>query len=178
MGGEKLTTFDAGKLIPGSPPRGRGKGVSGKHCIAFSRITPAWAGKSVFVQFYRCVSWDHPRVGGEKFRESRSLSVLRGSPPRGRGKVVGHRCVLLDVGITPAWAGKRNFSAKTKANIWDHPRVGGEKSTKQKSGGKDTGSPPRGRGKGTSTCTKFVYLRITPAWAGKRKSMYASSNTG
>ena len=25
VGGEKLTTFDAGKLIPGSPPRGRGK---------------------------------------------------------------------------------------------------------------------------------------------------------
>ena len=32
-----------------------------------------------------------------------------------------------------------------------------------------TGSPPRGRGKGTSTCTKFVYLRIIPAWAGKRR---------
>ena len=43
--GEKLTTFDAGKLIPGSPPRMRGK-VAPKNCGSSStRITPAYAGK-------------------------------------------------------------------------------------------------------------------------------------
>ena len=43
--GEKLTTFDAGKLIPGSPPRMRGKGHKKFLRQSFPGITPAYAGK-------------------------------------------------------------------------------------------------------------------------------------
>ena len=43
--GEKLTTFDAGKLIPGSPPHMRGKAASRDFQIWYLRITPAHAGK-------------------------------------------------------------------------------------------------------------------------------------
>ena len=32
----------------------------------------------------------------------------------------------------------------------------------------DTGSPPRGRGKGFWYLVKVPFIRITPAWAGKR----------
>ena len=46
--------------------------------------------------------------------------------------------------------------------------MGGEKPSNRPPWTPWTGSPPRGRGKGTSMCVKFVYLRITPAWAGKR----------
>ena len=43
--GEKLTTFDSGKLIPGSPPRMRGKVTHGYSAKPVCRITPAYAGK-------------------------------------------------------------------------------------------------------------------------------------
>ena len=34
------------------------------------------------------------------------------------------------IGITPAWAGKRGFLIAESLIIWDHPRVGGEKTKK------------------------------------------------
>ena len=45
-------------------------------------------------------------MGGEKQELFWALLCASGSPPHGRGKVVLHCGVLLDVGITPAWAGK------------------------------------------------------------------------
>ncbi len=44
--GEKKFTFDAGKLIPGSPPRMRGKALDLNLLTASLGITPAYAGKS------------------------------------------------------------------------------------------------------------------------------------
>ena len=43
--GEKLTTFDAGKLVPGSPPHMRGKAFSQTSQDCRLGITPAHAGK-------------------------------------------------------------------------------------------------------------------------------------
>ena len=64
--GEKLTTFDAGKLIPGSPPRMRGKAIMGFGIAWQNGITPAYAGKRPLTGNAR-VEWrDHPRVCGEK----------------------------------------------------------------------------------------------------------------
>ena len=53
------------------------------------------------------MSWDHPRMGGEKLLISFEQVFRQGSPPHGRGKesLLFH-CVFLS-GITPAWAGKR-----------------------------------------------------------------------
>ena len=66
-------------------------------------------------------------MGGEKQELFWALLCASGSPPHGRGKVVLHCGVLLDVGITPAWAGKSiRLGALLKGNK-DHPRVGGEK---------------------------------------------------
>ena len=93
---------------------------------------------------------------------------MRGSPPRGRGKV---RCsVQLDVchGITPAWAGKRQEFLALCDVAEDHPRVGGEKFPRSLPVSRLRGSPPRGRGKDSVMyCLQGVH-GITPAWAGKR----------
>ncbi len=92
----------------GSPPRGRGK--AGRRRIGGQAvwITPAWAGKSLTIPKLTTRSWDHPRVGGEKFflvewnykqkdhprvgGEKVMLFTVSvhalGSPPRGRGKVL------------------------------------------------------------------------------------------
>ena len=53
--------------------------------------------------------------------------------------------------------------------------MGGEKSLSVSSVWSLTGSPPRGRGKGgVIRYTNFTH-RITPAWAGKRKSLDAKT---
>ena len=72
---------------------------------------------------------------------------LRGSPPRGRGKVVILAFSDVAVGITPAWAGKR-------------PRNSSRRNTR-------SGSPPRGRGKVGHSVISTISSGITPAWAGK-----------
>ena len=106
VGGEKAVPLPLTGNAPGSPPRGRGKGAWGVTSPDARRITPAWAGKSVVSVVIHCLHGDHPRVGGEKRGIVRCLSVLCGSPPRGRGKVcpAAPRCAATR--ITPAWAGK------------------------------------------------------------------------
>ena len=147
VGGEKLTTFDAGKLIPGSPPRGRGKAVrTGIRFLCF-RITPAWAGKSrPFGDIYDFVR-DHPRVGGEKVQILLYEDIQKGSPPRGRGKVNRSESKSQWYRITPAWAGKSPHRLCHPVGVLDHPRVGGEKPAVAAHVRAQLGSPPRGRGK-------------------------------
>ena len=70
-------------------------------------ITPAWAGKSIILRERHLRTQDHPRVGGEKGFSCWCCGSLRGSPPRGRGKVPVVFSVSVQSGITPAWAGKR-----------------------------------------------------------------------
>ena len=90
-------------------------------------ITPAWAGKSSSVRVAMVGFWDHPRVGGEKTPRRSSMNTVRGSPPRGRGKVLEQATSLTAPRITPAWAGK-SFSITARGRVRrDHPRVGGEK---------------------------------------------------
>ena len=107
-------------------------------------------------------------MGGEKTVKVPALVVPTGSPPRGRGKVVGHSGVLLDVGITHAWAGKRLTRPAMTGTPRDHPRVGGEKVHLTPAHSSLLGSPPHGRGKGRRIVPNVEGLRITPVWAGKR----------
>ena len=46
-------------------------------------------------------------MGGEKVYRPTADPNNRGSPPRGRGKVVPEGMEKAGVRITPAWAGKR-----------------------------------------------------------------------
>ena len=45
-------------------------------------------------------------MGGEKVPRAVLNSLVRGSPPHGRGKVNQNRGRDIKSGITPAWAGK------------------------------------------------------------------------
>ena len=72
-----------------------------------TRITPAYAGKSVIFCFCCALRKDHPRVCGGKEK----LTEMYG--PCGR--------------ITPAYAGKSMLMAGQLKPIWDNPRVCGEK---------------------------------------------------
>ena len=151
-----------------SPPRMRGKAKNRCRSCPLTRITPAYAGKSLRIP--RCATrWrEHPRACGEKYQPRVTLRTAAGSPPRMRGKGVKHGNSGVRVGITPAYAGKRAWRTCRTARTWDHPRVCGEKCISGICKKCRSGSPPRVRGKGSKNVPKKRSMGITPAYAGKR----------
>ena len=168
MGGEKRNLIYTLRCPLGSPPRGRGKACHVLDALHSLRITPAWAGKSIRKRAWRSQAGDHPRVGGEKFPVLTLLPWLKGSPPRGRGKVYSMMHSSISIRITPAWAGKSFYGSLICCVAQDHPRVGGEKSNLHILAVSRLGSPPRGRGKAGRPAGCSGGSGITPAWAGKR----------
>ena len=125
--GEKLAMLDEIYHAMGSPPRVRGKGPPQLLRCGVKGITPACAGKSLTIQKMTTRSRDHPRVCGEKPVAMHSWTTTRGSPPRVRGKEINHFAQNCAKRITPACAGKRIRQDTCSGDVWDHPRVCGEK---------------------------------------------------
>ena len=168
QGGEKELDdrFKTAEL--GSPPRRRGKVGHNQIAGAAHGITPAWTGKRVHEYKSGRFARDHPRMGGEKAYRQTVPGLGLGSPPRRRGKEEAGAPWRWLMGITPAWAGKSVLSAGSRPCSRDHPRVGGEKARTLIVQDEPQGSPPRERGKEARQCQVPVWLRITPAQAGKR----------
>ena len=133
-----------------------------------ARITPAYAGKRHHPEPGQSSSEDHPRVCGEKCWILSSNTPLMGSPPRMRGKAFGLVLYKVEIGITPAYAGKRCSLWLPRSGRWDHPRVCGEKSQEVHVVTSFRGSPPRVRGKAHLADRGCHIVGITPACAGKR----------
>ena len=112
----------------GSPPRMRGKGCVEVRCGLSVGITPAYAGKSSDVEKVSHHPRDHPRVCGEKSARCMRFETHSGSPPRMRGKDGTKEWADKMGRITPAYAGKSLVSLGSLSQVWDHPRVCGEKS--------------------------------------------------
>ena len=90
-----------------------------------------------------------------------------GSPPRMRGKGARQPLRLLDRGITPAYAGKRDRTGWTTMYRRDHPRMCGEKNGIEFRDSFKLGSPPHVRGKACRGYQQPIPQGITPACAGK-----------
>ena len=135
-----------------SPPRMRGKVIVRSRNAVQIGITPAYAGKSARILKRRTEKRDHPRVCGEKLKFGTNVTKNPGSPPRVRGKGIVHVFVPEKLGITPAYAGKREMPSSLM-----QMDVG------------PLGSPPRMRGKGELPKDTKDYFGITPAYAGKRQ---------
>ena len=131
----------------GSPPPMRGKESRRRYGFQISRITPAYAGKSSRSHASALVSWDHPRLCGEKGTALAQSEHVRGSPPPMRGKVAGIAALIAIFGITPAYAGKSTAVHLPGFFSRDHPRLCGEKCTVQNNFIWCLGSPPPMRGK-------------------------------
>ena len=145
--------------------RGKGKlNVVGNH---IARITPAYAGKSLYSKGGRVVFWDHPRLCGEKKHRTYIDSKVKGSPPPMRGKVIKIADFYGVSRITPAYAGKSGVLLDRGVSVRDHPRLCGEKADKQDGRWLYMGSPPPMRGKGQPNTRSSVTSGITPAYAGK-----------
>ena len=84
-----------------------------------------------------------------------------------RGKAPCRTVLPHAIGITPAYAGKRNENEKLQSVKQDHPRLCGEKQRVEIVTGSRAGSPPPMRGKEAVILCSGQHLRITPAYAGK-----------
>ena len=146
----------------------RGKAIPHFFRYFQRRITPAYAGKSVYrwVRFF--IVWDHPRLCGEKYTACKVPFVEAGSPPPMRGK--GHLQLIKPqpAGITPAYAGKSIQADYSGRSTRDHPRLCGEKDASGAANAVWSGSPPPMRGKADGELGTEDALGITPAYAGKR----------
>ena len=87
VGGENRRSSVGLPPRSGSSPRGRGKRADATIVYPEWGLIPAWAGKT----WWRRACWRpvpaHPRVGGENACGLGLRSWLRGSSPRGRGKL-------------------------------------------------------------------------------------------
>ena len=89
-----------------------------------------------------------------------------------RGKVSIIQLPFRLCGITPAYAGKRRNGIHLTMSCWDHPRLCGEKQSGCRYTTHQQGSPPPMRGKVIFCIDKSLYVRITPAYAGKSRVAY------
>ncbi len=112
---------------------------------------------------------DHPRACGEKGNPTDYQTLVMGSPPRVRGKVLSATGHPVLPRITPARAGKRGNCLESSCKAWDHPRACGEKIPMTRIVEEIQGSPPRVRGKATKGAGNGEDVGITPARAGKRR---------
>ena len=84
-----------------------------------------------------------------------------------RGKGVRPVRAPADLGITPAYAGKRVIRSSFHKLFQDHPRLCGEKQHFFYFLVYTGGSPPPMRGKASCDRAGAFHKRITPAYAGK-----------
>ena len=148
----------------------RGKGGIIRYNNFVHRITPACAGKSERFWSRKDTLEDHPRVCGEKRLEIISMHLVKGSPPRVRGKAASADVGFRNLGITPACAGKSVCTLDIAGFPEDHPRVCGEKYEPETGPWRRLGSPPRVRGKVACCRYHARHVGITPACAGKRSN--------
>ena len=126
----------------------RGKGAVFTFPYVYTRITPAYAGKSNALENAGYFAGDHPRLCGEKDENENPIIATEGSPPPMRGKANANFNHLPASRITPAYAGKSQGLCPRSRSHADHPRLCGEKLSFSQSTSDD--------------------FRITPAYAGKR----------
>ena len=114
---------------------------------AYSRITPAYAGKSNIMVSNSSFSKDHPRLCGEKSDMLEKITWNLGSPPPMRGKEDTRKNQRFIKRITPAYAGKSLAEFNSISFNRDHPRLCGEKFDVSQNFYMSVGSPPPMRGK-------------------------------
>ena len=165
--GEKLYRLHVKSSFIGSPPRVRGEAPPAMRAPTTLRITPACAGRRAQGLASKISTTDHPRVCGEKRPSASKTLYPVGSPPRVRGEDIHIVADQLDLGITPACAGRSGRQQCSGELPWDHPRVCGEKTM---SGDRELGkpgSPPRVRGEARAHAHLERKTGITPACAGR-----------
>ena len=111
---------------PGSSPRVRGK--PRRSCCSMDNrgLIPARAGKTGSFVAVSITPKAHPRACGENPRRTVTLSAIRGSSPRVRGKHKDRKTGKPTIGLIPARAGKTGRHWPLVVLFQAHPRACGE----------------------------------------------------
>ena len=115
--GENLGDRVNAVVAVGSPPRMRGKHSKIQLFNNINRITPADAGKTRPARLSPWAAQDHPRGCGENWGFGGFGVRQMGSPPRMRGKLAEGDSLGNDERITPAGAGKTQWSSRGSVHI-------------------------------------------------------------
>ena len=78
-------------LLLGSPPRMRGKPITGETAVYERRITPADAGKTAYISRDNRQRWDHPRGCGENHTATNAAQRADRITPADAGKTSWRR---------------------------------------------------------------------------------------
>ncbi len=150
----------------GPPPRTRGTRQVRDHELAAHGTTPAYAGNASPPTSPAALTWDHPRVRGEREPNDKDALIDSGPPPRTRGtrRVAGRD--RTPAGTTPAYAGNAPGTWPGGAWVRDHPRVRGERTPGPNPVRYPTGPPPRTRGTRAAPVAADGSVGTTPAYAG------------
>ena len=175
MRGEKFVPAFFGTNSTGSPPLAQGKVFCCFCYHANFRITPACAGKSAARTSGRNPPQDHPRLRGEKFGKQVRIPRRAGSPPLARGKACFKSRNIHLTRITPACAGKSEFSYQHQKTAKDHPRLRGEKLIRLSPLSLHEGSPPLARGKVSASIVYIFAAWDHPRLRGEKKLTFAAA---
>ena len=95
--------------------------------------------------------------------------MVRGSPPHSRGRLFGGIKTAVEVGLTPAFAGKTLGDWCRSFRPQAHPRIRGEDKHICWAYRREQGSPPHSRGRHFRIGVLGVLVGLTPAFAGKTR---------
>ncbi len=160
----------------GSPPRGRGRPATAYSSLSCIGLTPARAGTALPWRMMRPCRWAHPRAGGDGTVADSSLRRVSGSPPRGRGRRRGRLADPEAMGLTPARAGTAPALQRRSGCCRAHPRAGGDGSDRVLLILRARGSPPRGRGRQSSTVPSGSGPGSPPRGRGRQSSTVPSGS--
>ena len=171
--GENRTAGKSLSNRAGSSPRVRGKlGGIPLTCYRIGLI-PARAGKTGSFVAVSITPKAHPRACGENPRRTVTLSAIRGSSPRVRGKHKDRKTGKPTIGLIPARAGKTGVTCWRHPLPGAHPRACGENATSGRFFQRQPGSSPRVRGKPGINAKIQDSERLIPARAGKTREAAA-----
>ena len=124
--GENAIVVAYNKSETGSSPRVRGKRWCAGCGICRGGLIPARAGKTWTHVLRPPATTAHPRACGENSRRTVTLSAIRGSSPRVRGKPERSFPKVSFRGLIPARAGKTGPGSTRVRPCRAHPRACGE----------------------------------------------------
>ena len=155
------------RMAEGTSPRMRGKRVRDALSMEIVGNIPAYAGKTSQASINSCCLSEHPRVCGENPKPHGNVTLVGGTSPRMRGKLV-HDVLFVQLRRNiPAYAGKTREVFSLADDFQEHPRVCGENVHDHVKQHIDCGTSPRMRGKLPNQPCYHRKHRNIPAYAGK-----------
>ena len=124
--GEYQTISPSLTCQTGSPPHTRGIHIQ-KAVLEFHlRLTPAYAGNTLYATVRQTGPGAHPRIRGEYGLSHFYHLWSVGSPPHTRGILISLQIQIPACRLTPAYAGNTYVGYKHSQCDWAHPRIRGE----------------------------------------------------